>query len=110
MFVFVRATNVSKMWDFMTAKLLLLYSGPSVVSGRCNENFYELASQTTREVVGSYNLKPYNTPLGTFPTSYHARHGMASDIGPAVILSTRVLLSIPTQGNCRNGDDGVAVS
>ncbi|KAJ8882877.1 hypothetical protein PR048_014699 [Dryococelus australis] len=64
--VLVRAENIIKMRNFVCAKLMPLFTGLFVVSGRKNENCYELNDPATGELFGSYNLrqlKPYHAPL-----------------------------------------------
>ncbi|KAJ8871962.1 hypothetical protein PR048_028302 [Dryococelus australis] len=37
---YLKAANVSKMWEFNPVKLLLLYSGPFVVTRKKRNNWY----------------------------------------------------------------------
>ncbi|KAJ8889429.1 hypothetical protein PR048_008928 [Dryococelus australis] len=61
--VLVRDVSVSKLWDFVCAKLFRIYNGPYAVMGKNNYNHHVLANPVTGERLGSYNFrqsKPYN--------------------------------------------------
>ncbi|KAJ8875894.1 hypothetical protein PR048_023801 [Dryococelus australis] len=67
-FALFRAANVSKLWEFITTKLLPIFKGPFVVNGRKKENCHEFSCPNTGEVIGHYNLRlliKYNAPLRT---------------------------------------------
>ncbi|KAJ8888988.1 hypothetical protein PR048_008482 [Dryococelus australis] len=67
--VFVRGANISNMCNFICAKLMPLYSGPSVVSGRKNENYYELTDPATGELqftpIKTVSCTSYDRSLST---------------------------------------------